>query len=259
HGPTLAALAALEGGSPPELVRLAVARLEPVELREVLRAVGLDAATARQAAEEMVQSGELVSLEGGALRETSLLYTAAGFEALTKGLRETLAAYHRQSPLRQGMPREELRSRLGLEPRAFDQALALWAQRGEAKEAGQTVALPQHEPRPSPAQEGQARAFLAALRAQPYSPPTDGLPEEALLAYLEDRGEVVRAGEVAFATEAYREMAERIVAHLRERGTVTLAQVRDMFGTSRKYAQALLEHLDEQRVTRRVGDERVLR
>ena len=40
---------------------------------------------------------------------------------------------------------------------------------------------------------------------------------------------------------------------------MTLAQVRDMFGTSRKYAQALLEHLDNERVTRRVGDERVLR
>jgi len=40
---------------------------------------------------------------------------------------------------------------------------------------------------------------------------------------------------------------------------VTLAQVRDLLGTSRKYAQALLEHMDEERITRRVGDERVLR
>jgi selenocysteine-specific elongation factor len=38
-----------------------------------------------------------------------------------------------------------------------------------------------------------------------------------------------------------------------------VAQVRDMFGTSRKYALALMEHLDDRRVTRRVGDERVLR
>jgi selenocysteine-specific elongation factor len=54
-------------------------------------------------------------------------------------------------------------------------------------------------------------------------------------------------------------MTARIVGHLREKGTITLARVRDMFGTSRKYAQALLEHLDQQRITRRVGDERVLR
>jgi selenocysteine-specific elongation factor len=64
---------------------------------------------------------------------------------------------------------------------------------------------------------------------------------------------------IAFAREAYEEMTARIVAHLKAQGTITLAQVRDMFATSRKYAQALLEYLDEQRITRRVGDERVLR
>jgi selenocysteine-specific elongation factor len=54
-------------------------------------------------------------------------------------------------------------------------------------------------------------------------------------------------------------MVDRIVAHLQANGTITLAQVRDLFGTSRKYAQVLLEHMDEERLTRRVGDERVLR
>ena len=64
---------------------------------------------------------------------------------------------------------------------------------------------------------------------------------------------------VAFGADAYREMVERIVAHLRGSGSITLAQVRDLLGTSRKYAQALLEHMDEEHITRRVGDERVLR
>ena len=51
---------------------------------------------------------------------------------------------------------------------------------------------------------------------------------------------------------------ERIVSYLREHRTINLAQVRDMFGTSRKYAQAVLEHMDNQRITRRREDERVL-
>jgi selenocysteine-specific elongation factor len=54
-------------------------------------------------------------------------------------------------------------------------------------------------------------------------------------------------------------MTEQIVAHLRQERTITLARVRDMFGASRKYAQSLLEHLDQRGITRRVGDERVLR
>ena len=63
---------------------------------------------------------------------------------------------------------------------------------------------------------------------------------------------------VAFTSAAYQEMADRVVAHLREHETITLAEVRDMFGTSRKFAQALLEHLDGEHVTRRTGDTRVL-
>jgi len=49
------------------------------------------------------------------------------------------------------------------------------------------------------------------------------------------------------------------VAHIKAHGSMTVAQVRDQFNTSRKYALALMERLDELKVTRRVGDERVLR
>ena len=51
----------------------------------------------------------------------------------------------------------------------------------------------------------------------------------------------------------------RIQAHLAAQGTITLAEVRDLFGTSRKYAQAVLEEMDARRITRREGDGRVLR
>ncbi|MBI4198479.1 MAG: SelB C-terminal domain-containing protein [Chloroflexi bacterium] len=54
-------------------------------------------------------------------------------------------------------------------------------------------------------------------------------------------------------------MVDRAINHLKAEGKITVAQVRDMFGTSRKYALALMEHLDQRRITRRTGDERVLR
>ena len=49
-----------------------------------------------------------------------------------------------------------------------------------------------------------------------------------------------------------------VLAMIAEQGAVTVGTYRDRFQTSRKYALALLEHLDQARVTRRVGDERVL-
>ncbi len=65
--------------------------------------------------------------------------------------------------------------------------------------------------------------------------------------------------EEVFSTSAYNEMVERVTFHLKADGKVTVGEVRDMFETSQKYALALLEHLDGAKITRRVGDERVLR
>ena len=65
-------------------------------------------------------------------------------------------------------------------------------------------------------------------------------------------------GDVVFSTAAYNEMVDKITSYLKTSGKITVAEVRDMFQTSRKYAVALLEQLDRARITRRVGDERVL-
>ncbi len=70
----------------------------------------------------------------------------------------------------------------------------------------------------------------------------------------------MRAGrDLAFTAEAFGEARAAAVALAEAAGSVTLAQLRDRLGISRKYAQALLEALDANGVTRRVGDERVLR
>jgi selenocysteine-specific elongation factor len=259
HPQTIDRLEAMDRGSPQEAVLIAVAAAEPMTLRDLHRSLDLAADEVRAAVEEAAAAGDLVALDGGPLTEGTLLFSAQGFAALSERMKAALADYHRQFPLRRGMPREELRSRLRQDSRAFDQAAALWSHRGEIREAAGTASLPEHEPRPEPDQEKRVQELLAALRDRPFSPPTlDG--EDDLLAYLEDRGDVVRVDEgIVFAAEGYREMVERVVAHLKERETVTLAQVRDMLGTSRRYAQALLEHMDQQRITRRVGDERVLR
>jgi selenocysteine-specific elongation factor len=260
HAPTIASLESFARGSPEDLVVIALRRLEPTEAQQVLRESGLPPETAREALDTLVASGDVVPLPGAGLTGVPLLYSAEGLLVMTVRLREILGGYHLMSPLRPGMPKAELMSRLGLTHRAFDQLLAYWEGAGIAKEAGATIALADHEPRLGPDEEAQARAFVEALRSSPYSPPAGASLDEDLLAYLEDRLEIVRVGEgVSFATEAYAEMVDRVSSHIRENGSVTLAEVRDMLGTSRKYAQALLEHMDTERITRRVGDARVLR
>jgi selenocysteine-specific elongation factor len=76
---------------------------------------------------------------------------------------------------------------------------------------------------------------------------------------LEEERLVRMSDSVVFLADTYQEMVRRVIDHLKAEGSITVAQVRDMFQASRKYALALMEHLDEQRITKRVGDERVLR
>jgi len=137
--------------------------------------------------------------------------------------------------------------------------LALMTAGGVVAEAASTVRSPDHEVTLSPEQEKATAGYVAALERERYSPPTDNALDPALLAVLIECGSVVRINEsLVFATSAYSEMVGRIVEHLKANGAITVADVRDAFGTSRKYALPLLEYLDQQHITRRNGDERVL-
>jgi selenocysteine-specific elongation factor len=133
------------------------------------------------------------------------------------------------------------------------------AAEGGLKEEGLSVRLPSHEVRLTPAQQGTIDAFLRSLAQNPYSPPTDQIPAPDLLNLLIERRQVIKVSEgTVFAAKAFDAIVAGVVNLINSNGKVTLAEVRDMLKTTRKYAQPLLEHMDEKKITRRVGDDRVL-
>ena len=189
-----------------------------------------------------------------------MVYSALGWGTLKGRLATALRAYHDQYPLRRGAPAQEMRSRLGLSQPVYIRALARLTAEGFVAEDGPAVRLPGHEVRFTPQMEQQAARFLQSLEREPYSPPTGQPLDTELLSALAEQGKVVRVGDsVVFAAAAYREMTGRIVAHIREHGSITVAEARTMFNTSRKYILPLLERMDQEQITRRAGDERVLR
>ncbi len=189
----------------------------------------------------------------------AFLFEAQSFDAILDRAKREVEDFQKEHPLRRGMQREELRSRLDVAPRVFPALLREMTSRGVLAEHGAHVSTPGWTPSPSPPQKAVAGAYLTALKAAPYSPPVEGRPDEEMVAYLVDAGAVVDVGAgVVFEAAAYNEMATAVIAKLRRQGTITLAEVRNMFDTSRRYSQALLEHLDQRRVTVRRGDERVL-
>ena len=106
---------------------------------------------------------------------------------------------------------------------------------------------------------GAREAAAAALEAQLGLEPVPA-GDAALARFLEERGTLVRVGDgLAISAEAYERARAAVVAECEAAGRIALARFRDLLGTGRKTAQLLLERMDADGITRRVGDERVLR
>jgi len=153
-----------------------------------------------------------------------------------------------------------------LPQRAFNDLASQANEDGLVASEENTVRLLAHSVSYSDEQQRAVDKTLESYADAPFSPPNaietlkllNG--DEELLESLVEREIIVRLpSSVYFRREDFDAATQKIVELARTRGAITLADVRDLLGTSRKYAQALLEELDARRVTRRVGDERLLR
>ena len=209
---------------------------------------------------EMAQRGQAVLLGDPGTQPEVLVYSRSAWESVKSKAVTASGAYHRQYPLRRGIHREELRSRLGHSQQAFPAVLEHLLSEGIVAEEAALVRTPEHQVALSAAHQRQIDEYVKVLESEPYSPPTDRDIDGELLALLIGEGRVVKVSEsVVFAASAYNEMINKIVAHTKEHGKITVADGRDLFNSSRKYVLPLLEYLDQHHITRRIGDERVLR
>ena len=265
----LARLETQARGTPAQIMLEAMHGLGPAPLREVMARAGLDREVAARAADELAHSGDMVQLDGQAL--VASLADWRQFGAVST---QALNEYHAAHPLRAGMPREELKSRLALgldlqrrgrwTARMFQALLASLAEAGLVVVLGSLVRAPDHQVRFTAEQQRQVDSLLADFERDPYNTPSlkicaARVGDDLLAALIDQRRFVPVSAEVLFRAEDYAGMLQVIRAKLGAQGKITVAEVRDLFSTSRKYALALMEHLDAQGVTRRVGDERVLR
>jgi selenocysteine-specific elongation factor len=271
-------LETLAHGTPEEILLQDLERRQPCEARELLGRSSLGRQQAKEALQTLVDDRQVLLLvpNNGTLAgksrswsDSGFLVTRSGWAAVRERIEALLADYHRQFPLRAGMPREEVKSRLGrhvpaLTPRLFNEILAKATHEGWLVEAGGSLQLASHQVAFTAKQQQAVDYLLYTFHQEPYVTPSVAQCEEQLgselLNALIEQGRLIKLNEdVIFLTETYEEMRDRLIGHLKENGSLTVAQIRDMFGTSRKYALALAGYLDEQRITRRVGDERVLR
>ncbi len=250
-------------GTPEEVFLSTLRAKEPARFQDLLPYLGLERGKALEILHKLVGRGEIVALKPESVGEEGYLLTKAGWDKLLNSVIALVEDYHQRYPLRKGMSKEELRSKLRITPSLLGEVLAKASAEGKIREEEGVVALPSHEVKFTPEQKELVEKLLARFKASPYATPSVAECEAALgselFSALLDLGTLVKVSpEVVFLAETYKEMVRRVVERLEKEGKITVAQVRDMFGTSRKYALALMEHLDERKITKRVGDERIL-
>jgi selenocysteine-specific elongation factor len=162
------------------------------------------------------------------------------------------------------MPKEELKSKLNITPRLFTGLVRKLTEDGSLREDGPLILQPDHEIQFSPQQEQSVEKLLKQFSASPYSPPSikdskSAVGEDVYQAMVDLDYLIPVSTEVVFQKEAYDQMVAEVKTLLTSQETISAAQVRDHFNTSRRYVLALLEHLDEIGVTIRQGDVRKLK
>ncbi len=263
-------LATLLAGTPEEVLLAELDRRGPLPAQTLIAECRLPAEAATTALANLLSRGDVFPLleSAGTLANLpaakTLVASPGGWATLLSQIQASLLEYHQRAPLRAGMPRSELKSRLKLETRLFNEAIQRGQTEGVLTATETTVRLVTHQVKLSQTQQAAVDKLLAEFRRAPYNTPLPkdvaaALGDEVMLALIEG-GQLVRLSpEVILLAETYQNFVEWLKKYLQENQTVNVAQVRDVFNTSRKYAMALLEYTDEQRLTKRVGDDRVLR
>ena len=200
-----------------------------------------------------------------------LIVDASALVEVSDRLIAMVAAFHASNPLSEGLPREEARERLFRHgaPMVFDAVLEQLVRDGRLL-ASDHLALVSHQGTLSPEETRISEAVLALLSEAGLRPPALAATREQLgcdevvlnrvLKLLVRQRRVVRVGSLAFDATTLETLKQNVLALKTVTTQVTLdvGTFKDRYGISRKFAIPLLEYLDRERVTRRVGQQRIV-
>ncbi len=263
----LAKLDTLARGTPAEILFQALLSLGTGSLQDVILRSNLDQNTGNLTVQELITSGQFIVLEKdeqGSIASSTLLTTKSNWDQILRKMAQEVDEYHHKYPLRRGISREELKSKLKFSTRLYNAALRRIVSTGELQENGTTIQREGFTIQFTPQQQRSVDGLLARFSAAPFSPPTlkeclAEVGDEIYNAMVELELVIPIPPDVVFQKQDYDLMVSDIIDLLKSRGTITAAEVRDHFGTSRRYVLALLEHLDTRGITEREGDVRRLK
>jgi selenocysteine-specific elongation factor len=205
-------------------------------------------------------------------RDSRIYMHANSFQQLRLTLNGHLENYHKTYPLKTGMPKEELKTKLppNLSPKLFNLLMNQMLKDGGITVAEDTVRLATHKVALGTDQEDIRKKILASYRESALQPPyfkelgtqlnTDPPRARDVLNLLVQEGRLVKVKEdLYFDAEAVARLKRQLVEFLTVNGEISTPQFKEMTAASRKYVIPLIEYFDAQNFTIRIGDIRKLR
>ena len=226
---------------------------------------GIDPSDAAARADALVHAKQ-------ALRAGDVLIAANVYARLEDAIVATLTEHHKRQPLSEGIPREELREQLFARGHVavFDRALERLAA-ATVIAVRDRVALATHRLELTPEEERARAAIERAFREGGLKPPdaagvaaSAGVPAavvDRMLKLLQRQKVLVKVDVLLFHDEALKQLKAEVGALKTAAGAaarIDVATFKERFGVTRKFAIPLLEYLDRERVTRRMGETRVV-
>lgn len=212
---------------------------------------------------ELVDRGQLLVIRGR-------LFHRRVTGSVADAILRTVEAYHASEPWRVGVPKEELKTKAfgAGDNRLYAHLMAELVATHKVEETGDFVRQPGFSPAIDPKSAGARERILQALLQGRFAPPGldeitrragDGASFDRIFRALRDAGLVVEvAGGIFFHRDVLEEIKRIVADEVSSKGNITVASLRDRLGTSRKYALTVLEYFDSIKLTKRVGDARVL-
>jgi selenocysteine-specific elongation factor len=203
------------------------------------------------------------------LRFGDFLLSTATVAQLTTAIRAAVDAFHKANPLVAGISREELRERLGVSSEIYRGIEDLMVRDKQVEVLGELVRIPGRgvvlrDEEAESKKQIEAAFANAGLKVPLLKDVLASLPidkaraQKIVTLLLRDRVLVKVGDDLVFHRDALDGLRKLVIAQKGKTSKMNVVAFKDLIGVTRKYAIPLLEYLDRERVTRRVGDERVI-
>lgn len=235
-----------------------------ITLAELAKMTALSEQEIREAADELKSQGQIEEFQ---LKKDTWFWHADSRRAATEEILAALTAYETKYPYRYGMKKAEVQGIYfqKIRPNLFDRIIEFLEEEGCVKREGEFLCTPDYQVRKDGVFDQVSSVLLDTFKKARFDfvryseislPKVERETGDDILNILLVEGSVVKVTEDMYTLKDYMEEARlAISAHLADDPVITIAQVRDMFQTSRKSAKPILEYMDSIKVTKKTGAE----